>query len=696
MKQFLIILFFFLTITPSFSQTAEKKAIGEKKALFIYNFSKYIEWPNIEKLKEFKIGVMGDDYNYIFNGLEKVASEKNVKDLPLKIIRVNYDTKLDELQVLYFDDAEKYPIKDIYKKVKKKPVLLVSEHYPYGQSMINFIMVNDKIEFELNEEKCNAVGLKVNIAIKTIAIKTKRDWESLSEKMETLSLSQNEKVEVQTKDLEALLEQQKKLTAEIAANKSILENQKKELAEKAAMVEASNKMLDERKATIQQQQAKIAQQENSLGDLNFTITAKQIKLAEQQEILEKEQNKLLKIKTQFVETEKELTEKEQLVKDNEAYIQNQYKIIETKTSTIEEQKNIIWLSVIFLIVVSVLGLLAYRSYKLKKKANILIVQQKHEIEAQHKEIRDSIDYAKRIQQAIIPPIKIVEQHLKDCFVIYQPKDVVSGDFYWLEKSPSPTLPEGEGDSPPSGELEGAAIFFAACDCTGHGVPGAMVSVICNNALKRSVNEFKLTTPGEILDKTREIVVQEFEKSEDEVKDGMDIALCSLKFDVKGLKLNNPETVATLEYSGANNSLYIIKKAPPILPEGEESPRTSQTKNKGFVGESSSPSGRLGGAELIEIKPNKQSIGKVDNPTPFTTHNISLKKGDTIYVFTDGYADQFGGEKGKKMMYKPFKNLLLAIQDKSMSEQKTILEQHFKEWKGGLEQVDDVCIIGVRI
>lgn len=152
---------------------------------------------------------MGDDYNYIFNGLEKIASERNVKDIPLKIIRVNYDTKLDELQVLYFDDAEKYPIKDIYKKVKKAPVLLVSEHYPYGQSMINFIMINDKIEFELNEEKCNAVDLKVNIAIKTIAIKTKRDWKSLTEKMETLSLSQNEKVVVQTKDLEALLEQQK-------------------------------------------------------------------------------------------------------------------------------------------------------------------------------------------------------------------------------------------------------------------------------------------------------------------------------------------------------------------------------------------------------------------------------------------------------------------------------------------------------
>jgi serine phosphatase RsbU (regulator of sigma subunit) len=660
MKRFLIILFFLSSFVSSFSQTAEKKEIGEKKALFIYNFSKYIEWPNIKTLKEFKIGVMGDDYNYIFNGLEKIASEKNVNDIPLKIVRVNYDTKLDELQVLYFDDAEKYPIKDIQKKIKKAPVLLVSEHYPYGQSMINFIMINDKIEFELNEDKCNAVGLKVNIAIKTIAIKTKRDWESLTEKMETLSLSQNEKVVIQTKDLEALLEQQKKLTSEIAANKSILENQKKELAEKAAMVEVSNKMLDEKKATIQQQQTKIALQENSLNDLNFTITAKQIKLAEQQEILEKEQNKLLKIKTQFAKTEKELAEKEQLVKDNEAYIQNQYKIIETKTSTIEEQKNIIWLSVIFLIIVSILGLLAYRSYKLKKKANILIVQQKYEIEAQHKEIRDSIDYAKRIQQAIIPPIKIVEQHLKDCFVIYQPKDVVSGDFYWLE---SPTLNLIANEIKQPAKNDEGAIFFAACDCTGHGVPGAMVSVICNNALKRSVNEFKLTTPGEILDRTRKIVVQEFEKSEDDVKDGMDIALCSLKLSEKS---EFSESYATLQYAGANNSLYII--------------------SKNTAGEN----------ELIEIKPDKQPIGKVDAPTPFTTHSISLKKGDTIYVFTDGYADQFGGEKGKKMMYKPFKNLLLSIQDKNMSEQKNILEKHFKEWKGGLEQVDDVCILGVRI
>ena len=161
------------------------------------------------------------------------------------------------------------------------------------------------------------------------------------------------------------------------------------------------------------------------------------------------------------------------------------------------------------------------------------------------------------------------------------------------------------------------FYFAAADCTGHGVPGAMVSVICNNGLNRSVREHQLTTPGEILDKTREIVIQEFEKSEEEVKDGMDIALCSISNNI-------------LKYAGANNPLWIIRNN-----------------------------------ELIEIKANKQPIGKFDFSKPFDTHEFTLEKGDSIYVFSDGYPDQFGGIKGKKYKSSNFKKLLLSIQDKSM-------------------------------
>jgi len=233
------------------------------------------------------------------------------------------------------------------------------------------------------------------------------------------------------------------------------------------------------------------------------------------------------------------------------------------------------------------------------------------------------------QKAILPPLRIVKAHLKDSFILYKPKDIVAGDFYWMEN-------------------KNGKILFAAADCTGLGVPGAMVSVVCNNALNRSVREHGLTNPAEILNRTREIVVEEFEKSDEEVKDGMDIALCS----IKGM---------TLEYAGAHNPLWIIR-------------------NK----------------SLIEIKADKQPIGQFFKHKPFTSHTLELQKEDIIYIFSDGYADQFGGENGKKFKIKAFKNLLLGIQDKSMDDQKEFIDDHFKSWKGDLEQLDDVCVIGVKI
>jgi len=273
-------------------------------------------------------------------------------------------------------------------------------------------------------------------------------------------------------------------------------------------------------------------------------------------------------------------------------------------------------------------------------------KQKEAVEIAHQEIRDSINYAKRIQNAILPPKKLIKEILPENFILYKPKDVVAGDFYWLEQK------DGK-------------ILFAAADCTGHGVPGAMVSVVCNNGLNRSVREYDLTEPGEILDKTQEIVIQEFEKSEEEVKDGMDISLCTL----------NTKTMS-LQWSGANNPIWIINK------------------NRTSWPESSVLFNNMEGG--TEIKPNRQAIGKVDDPQPFTTHQIELQKGDTIYLFTDGFQDQFGGEKGKKFKPANFKKLLLSIQSEEMDKQKEIIDLAFEEWRGNLEQIDDVCVIGVRI
>jgi len=347
-------------------------------------------------------------------------------------------------------------------------------------------------------------------------------------------------------------------------------------------------------------------------------------------------------------------EKQHLADSLEFVKKEELKEIEHNTILRQEQNQryILYGGILFLIL---LASLTYRSYSQKKKNNItlseknnIIIRQKEIVEEKNQEITDSIQYAKRIQNAILPPTKLVKEYLANSFVYYKPKDIVAGDFYWME---TVDYEENMSNSE-TPTFKSRDILFAAADCTGHGVPGAMVSVVCNNGLNRSVREHKLTDPGKILDKTREIVVQEFEKSEEEVKDGMDIALCSLKQEDGRWKL---------KYAGAHNPLWIIR-----------------------------------GEELLETKANKQPIGKFDNPEPYTTHNIELQKGDSIYIFSDGYADQFGGEEGKKLKTSNFKKLLLSIQNETMDKQKQLLEDAFEKWKGDIEQLDDVCVIGVRI
>jgi serine phosphatase RsbU (regulator of sigma subunit) len=290
----------------------------------------------------------------------------------------------------------------------------------------------------------------------------------------------------------------------------------------------------------------------------------------------------------------------------------------------------------FAIIFFVLGLLltfiiGFYSMGINKEYETIIVLQKENLETKNKEITDSITYAKRIQTAILPPDLIIKKHLKDFFVLYLPKDVVAGDFYWLEHVND-------------------IVLFAAADCTGHGVPGAMVSVVCNNALNRSVREEGLTDPGKILDRTREIVIHEFGKSNEDVKDGMDISLCAL----------NTKTL-DLKWAGANNPLWFIRNG-----------------------------------ELSEIKPDKQPIGQYFNSSPFTTHTIKLQSNDVLYLSTDGYQDQFGGEKGKKFKASNLKQMLFSNHHKALAEQKNTIFESFIKWKGKNEQVDDVCIVGVKI
>jgi serine phosphatase RsbU (regulator of sigma subunit) len=265
------------------------------------------------------------------------------------------------------------------------------------------------------------------------------------------------------------------------------------------------------------------------------------------------------------------------------------------------------------------------------------------IEEKNKEIIDSINYAKRIQQALIIPEEALKKQVPSSFVYFQPKDIVSGDFYWITELSTTKIDE---------ENEKLVVFCAA-DCTGHGVPGAFMSLIGIKILNQSIKEKSVNSPAEALDFLNAQVFETVNKHSDEsnvVRDGMDAVLFAVNFN----KL-------TLSFAGANNPIWIVR-------------------NK----------------ELIEIKGDKQPIGSYINQNNFTNVEFQLQKHDVIYASTDGYADQFGGSEGKKMKTKILKEKLVECAELPIEDQKEFLKTFFNQWKGDLEQLDDVCIIGVKI
>jgi serine phosphatase RsbU (regulator of sigma subunit) len=430
------------------------------------------------------------------------------------------------------------------------------------------------------------------------------------------------------KDFEEYVEKVK--LAEQKIQKEIYSNRLKEKEiEKKSLELNQTKILAEKKA----KELKIVEQKNEIQELRL--------IEEQNKIIKRDIENIKKTKLidslNKTQLEKELVIVNKQLELNKSRSETEKKEQELKLKSTqvivlhhkeENQRIISYLIGGGLLLVLLFTFFIFNRLRVTRQQKHIIEHQKAVVEEAHKEIKDSIDYAKRIQTAILPPPLRIKKYLKHSFVLYKPKDVVAGDFYWIEPQKS-------------------RILYAAADCTGHGVPGAMVSVICNNALNRSVREFALVDPGEILTKTREIVIQEFEKSDEEVKDGMDIALCSIEGNI-------------LKYAGALNPLIIIR-------------------NK----------------KIIEIKADKQPIGQFDNMTPFTTHTFELQNGDSLYIYSDGYVDQFGGAKGKKFKSRAFKDLLLSVQDKSMEEQKVFINETFESWKGEEGQIDDVVVMGVR-
>lgn len=268
------------------------------------------------------------------------------------------------------------------------------------------------------------------------------------------------------------------------------------------------------------------------------------------------------------------------------------------------------------------------------------VRQKDEVERQsrkvvelYKNVTDSIRYAKRLQESILPPDHRIAELLPGSFVLYRPKDIVSGDFYWVEAVDD-------------------KVVFAAVDCTGHGVPGAFMSLVGHNGLNQVIKERHVIDPAAVLGQLNRIAYETLHKDRDQyVRDGMDMALCVL----------DPAS-RVLEFAGANCPLYVVR-----------------------------------GQEVLQFAPNKKPIGGFAQlEDAFTGHTVQLQPGDNAFIFSDGYADQFGGPRGKKFLYRRFRELLVKVASEPPDRKKALLNQAFNEWKGTLEQVDDILIMGIQV
>lgn len=333
-------------------------------------------------------------------------------------------------------------------------------------------------------------------------------------------------------------------------------------------------------------------------------------------------------------------------------IDSQQKDLDHQEALRKKEKNLIYALGFILLSLIVTVIVFWRNSQQRKKhtseleqknseiekANIEIDKAKQNLEQKNQEVTDSINYAKRIQAAILPSETTLKKNLNNAFVYYVPKDIVAGDFYWTDKV-------------------GDYLLFAVADCTGHGVPGAMVSVICSNALGAATRQMNLTDPAEILEATTQLVKEKFAESDESMKDGMDIALCSL----------NTKT-RIFHYAGAHMPLWLVRDG-----------------------------------QVLRTKGTRRPVGQYINDVPFESNKIELKAGDYIYLSSDGYIDQFGGENlpnarqtGRKFLNKRFRELLLKISQLSIEEQREVVHQTFVDWKGNFEQVDDVCLMGVRV
>jgi len=622
MKRLTLILVTVFVATITFAQ---EELDNRSKALYIFDITRYVDFGDaLDTLGIFKVGLLSKDQEFYFDVANLAQTRKEIQGIPVAVEVFRDVDKIEYTSVLFVSKKEDYNLKQVLNKIKGTNTLLMTENYSFGSSMFNFIVVNGQPKFEVNQPLLNEAGLKIETGLLVQAVKTREDWEELY-------AFTNEELERQLE----LVEQQKIIIAEqlaeIEKQKALLDSLDLQISEKEAFLVEKQRELEQKSREIRGQSQEIRRQINLIGEQQSEMKAQRDTLNIQRE--------------NIAVREKEIAQKQIVINEQEDKIKVQLE-------SIEKQKIFLYAAAFVLILLSFLAYYIYRGYKIKREANIkleeknrTITEQKNEIEKQRdlaetqrdqiayqkKHITDSIMYAKRIQTALLPSLELFSGDI-DHFVLYKPLDIVSGDFYWVAR-------------------KGNKQIVIAADCTGHGVPGAFMSMLGVTMLNEIINGKGIEKPDEILNMLRKEIIESLKQSidEDRVKDGMDMTVSLIDFDKR-----------KLYFAGANNPLLLIRDGKVEAYKGDKMP------------------------VAIHYRMN-----------PFELHEIDLKKGDCFYMLSDGYGDQFGGPRQKKFMIKHLKETLLELSPLPMIEQGKKLDEIFEKWRGDNAQVDDVILIGIR-
>jgi serine phosphatase RsbU (regulator of sigma subunit) len=610
-------------ISGAFGQTGLNNGT---RAVFIFDISKYIDYgAGFADSSVFRIGIL-DKTSELFWEMGNLAkTRKTIQDKPVQLVVFRSEDQILHTQLLYINKASGFNLNKVRNKLDGHQTLLLTEGYEFRESMINFMGVEGEMpKYGVNEDMINKAGMKVNSNVMFQAIKTKEDWENLFGKA-------SEQIVIQRDTIRQQLEMINAQKTEILHQKALLDSLDKEIVTK-------EKTLTEKQKVLNRQFEQITKQKGEISVQKQTIVVQQNEVQVQKDTLSNQKEKIT-VQMERIDVQlKKIGEQESKIK--------------VQLEAIEKQKLVLYFVMLALLLVSFLGYYIYRSYKIKKDANIKLEEknrtislQKDEIEKQRdlaaaqrdqigyqkRHIEDSILYAKRIQTALIPSLELFSDKLEH-FVLYKPLAIVSGDFYWVSAQANPQI-------------------IISADCTGHGVPGAFMSMLGVTLLNEIVNGKHILMPDQIIENLRQGIIKSLKQvaAEDSIKDGMDIAVCVVDFDKN-----------ILWYAGANNPLYLVRNG-----------------------------------ELTHYRADRMPAAIHYRMEPFTLHKIDIQKGDAFYIFSDGFADQFGGPHQKKFMSMQLRETLVAMAGMPMLKQGERLNEIFEEWRGDSPQIDDVTLIGVR-